>query len=41
VSHQDVGIAGGVYMPEPEELQAIRAAIAADPKEFLMIVRYP
>lgn len=38
VSHRCVGIAGGVYMPGPEELQAIRAAIAADPKGFLAIV---
>jgi len=35
VSHRYVGIAGGVYMPGPEELQAIRAAIASDPKGFL------
>src|ERR1035437_4452275 len=38
VSHRCVGIAGGVYMPGPEELQAIRAAIAADPKGFLAFV---
>lgn len=38
VSHKYVGIAGGVYMPGPEELQAIRAAIAADPKGFLGII---
>jgi uncharacterized protein (TIGR02453 family) len=41
VSHRYVGIAGGVYMPGPEELQAIRAAIAADPKRFLRIVVSP
>jgi len=41
VSHQYVGVAGGVYMPGPEELQAIRAAIAADPKRFLGIVEDP
>ena len=41
VSHRCVGIAGGVYMPGPEELQAIRAAIAADPKGFLAVVGNP
>ena len=41
VSHQYVGIAGGVYMPGPEELQAIRSAIAADLKGFLAIVEDP
>ncbi len=38
VSHKHVGIAGGVYMPGPEELQAIRTAIAADAKRFLAFV---
>jgi uncharacterized protein (TIGR02453 family) len=38
VSHRCVGIAGGVYMPGPEELRAIRAAIAADAKGFLAIM---
>jgi uncharacterized protein (TIGR02453 family) len=37
VSHRCVGIAGGVYLPGPEELQAIRAAIAADAERFLAI----
>lgn len=37
VSHRCVGIAGGVYMPGLEELQAIRAAIAAKPEAFLAI----
>ncbi len=37
VSHRCVGIAGGVYMPGPEELHAIRAAIASDPAGFLAI----
>jgi len=41
VSHKHVGIAGGVYMPGPEELQAIRSAIAADPKGFLKVVDTP
>jgi uncharacterized protein (TIGR02453 family) len=30
VSHESVEIAGGMYMPGPEELAAVRAAIAAD-----------
>lgn len=34
VSHRYVGIAGGVYMPGPEELKALRTAIAANPKRF-------
>ncbi len=38
VSHRYVGIAGGVYMPGPEELRAIRTAIAGDAKGFLGIV---
>jgi uncharacterized protein (TIGR02453 family) len=41
VSHRYVGIAGGVYMPGPEELTAIRSAIAADPKRFLAIAGNP
>jgi uncharacterized protein (TIGR02453 family) len=41
VSHRYTGVAGGVYMPESEELQAIRSAIAADPKGFLGIVENP
>jgi uncharacterized protein (TIGR02453 family) len=41
ISHEHVGIAGGVYMPGPEELNAIRSAIAAHPKRFLEIVNNP
>jgi uncharacterized protein (TIGR02453 family) len=41
VSHRHVGIAGGVYMPGPEELQAIRAAIAGDPRGFLKVFEDP
>ena len=41
VSHRAVGIAGGVYMPGPEELLAIRTAIAADPKGFLAVIKDP
>ena len=37
ISHRYVGIAGGVYMPGPEELLAIRKAIAAKPREFLEV----
>jgi uncharacterized protein (DUF2461 family) len=40
VSHKYVGIAGGVYMPGPEELKAIRDAIAKDAKGFLTIVEH-
>jgi uncharacterized protein (TIGR02453 family) len=41
VSHRHVGVAGGIYMPGPEELNAIRSAIAADPKRFLSIAESP
>jgi uncharacterized protein (TIGR02453 family) len=41
LSHRYVGIAGGVYMPGPDELRAIRTAIAADPKRFLAILDRP
>jgi len=37
VSHRCVGIAGGVYMPGPEELHTMREAIAADPQKFLQL----
>jgi len=37
VSHRCVGIAGGVYMPGPEELHAFREAIVADPQKFLQL----
>jgi uncharacterized protein (TIGR02453 family) len=32
VSHKGVEVAGGMYMPGPEDLAAVRAAIVADPK---------
>ncbi|HUO09556.1 MAG TPA: DUF2461 domain-containing protein [Phycisphaerae bacterium] len=38
VSHQYVGIAGGIYMPGVEELRAVRSAIVAEPKRFLAVV---
>jgi uncharacterized protein (TIGR02453 family) len=41
ISHRYVGIAGGVYMPGPEELLAIRSAIAARPAEFLKLLSNP
>ena len=41
VSHRHVGIAGGVYMPGPEELQALRTGIAKDAKKFLGLVNDP
>lgn len=34
VNHESVGIAGGLYMPGPDELKAIRTAIASDTKGF-------
>ena len=38
VSHRYVGIAGGVYMPGPEELRAVRAGMVGDAERFLGIV---
>ncbi|MFI5377916.1 MAG: DUF2461 domain-containing protein [Tepidisphaerales bacterium] len=38
VSHKEIEIAGGVYMPGAEELNAIRTAIATDPADFLKVV---
>ena len=37
VSHKCVEVAGGMYMPGPEELAAVRGAIADDPKGFLKL----
>jgi uncharacterized protein (TIGR02453 family) len=34
VSHEGVEVAGGMYMPGPAELAAVRQAIAADPTEL-------
>src|SRR4051794_28074511 len=34
VSHTGVEIAGGIYMPGPEELAAVRQALARDPTAF-------
>ncbi|HEY2018325.1 MAG TPA: DUF2461 domain-containing protein [Bryobacteraceae bacterium] len=38
VSHKDVGIGGGVYMPLPETLRAIRNHMAEHHKEFRRII---
>jgi uncharacterized protein (TIGR02453 family) len=38
VSHKHVEIAGGIYMPEPPELAAVRRAIAEDHKKFLKLI---
>jgi uncharacterized protein (TIGR02453 family) len=38
VSHKEVGIGGGVYMPSPETLRAIRNRIAGRHEEFRRIV---
>ncbi len=39
VSHKEVAIGGGVYMPEPAELLAIRNHIAGHHEEFRRILR--
>ena len=38
VSHESVEVAGGMYMPGPEELTAVRRAITTDSKRFLKLV---
>lgn len=38
VSHKEVEIAGGMYMPGPEELAAVRAATAKDEKRLRKIL---
>ena len=38
ISPEEVLIGGGIYMPEPELLRAVRQQIAAHPKKFLAIV---
>ncbi len=37
VSSEEVLIGGGIYMPEPQLLRAVREHIAASPREFLVI----
>lgn len=41
VSHRCVEIAGGVYMPGPDELLVLRNAIADDPAAFLKLISDP
>ncbi len=41
VSHSEVVIAGGIYMPGPEELSAVREAIARRPAAFEKLVSQP
>jgi uncharacterized protein (TIGR02453 family) len=41
VSHKAVQIAGGVYEPGPEELAALRQAIAKDQARFLRLIEDP
>src|SRR5258706_1590551 len=38
VSHKYVEVAGGMYMPGPEELAAVRRAIAADATRFAKLI---
>jgi uncharacterized protein (TIGR02453 family) len=38
VSHEHVEVAGGMYMPGPEELGAVRQAMVADSSRFLKLV---
>lgn len=38
ISHKEIGIGGGVYMPEPQELVAIRQRIAERHEEFRRIL---
>jgi uncharacterized protein (TIGR02453 family) len=37
ISHKFVGIAGGIYMPGPDELLALRTALAKHPDPFLKL----
>jgi uncharacterized protein (TIGR02453 family) len=38
LSHKHVEVAGGMYMPGPEELGAVRRAIAADSTQFMKLI---
>ncbi|HWP85126.1 MAG TPA: DUF2461 domain-containing protein [Terriglobia bacterium] len=38
ISPEEVLIGGGIYLPEPQLLRAVRQAIAARPEQFLRIV---
>jgi uncharacterized protein (TIGR02453 family) len=41
VSHKEVEVAGGMYMPEPEQLTAVRQAIVNDRAQFLKLLKSP
>jgi uncharacterized protein (TIGR02453 family) len=41
VSDREVEVAGGIYMPEREELMAVRAHIAGQHREFRRLLRDP
>src|SRR5437773_11088026 len=41
VSHKQVGVGGGVYMPSPETLRAIRGYLADRHADFRRIVKTP
>jgi uncharacterized protein (TIGR02453 family) len=41
VSHKCVEVAGGMYMPGPDELSAVRRAIADAPADFLKLANDP
>lgn len=41
ISPEEVLIGGGMYMPEPPALRAVRQRIAANPREFIGIVESP
>ena len=41
ISPEEVLIGGGMYMPEPPALRAVRARIVATPREFIAIVESP
>jgi uncharacterized protein (TIGR02453 family) len=39
ISHKFVGIAGGIYMPGPDELLALRTALVKKPDPFLKLLQ--
>ena len=41
IAPEEVLIGGGMYMPEPDALRAVRARIAAAPREFTVLVESP
>ena len=41
LSHRHLGIAGGMYMPDPEQLLAVRQAITNDPAGFASLCEDP